>query len=47
MIVIGANVISELMRLPPSPAVRTWFAGKDSAGRVLPFDGPAAQAWQR
>ncbi len=35
MIVIDTNVISELMRLSPSPAVMTWSAGKDFAGLCL------------
>lgn len=86
MILIDTNVISELMRLNPAPAVLAWFGGQDAtalhlsavgeaelrrgaailpegkrrdlliaaidamvaedfAGRVLPFDSAAAQAF--
>ena len=86
MIVVDTNVVSELMRLAPEPAVMTWFSEQDSAqlyltavseaelragaailpagrrrerlatevdavvrqdfaGRVLPFDSDAAEAY--
>ena len=35
MIVIDTNVVSELMRLTPEPAVMTWFSAQDSAGLYL------------
>ena len=35
MIVLDTNVVSELMRLAPEPAVMTWFSGQDSAGLHL------------
>ena len=35
MIVIDTNVVSELMRLTPEPAVMTWFSGQDSAELYL------------
>ena len=35
MIVIDTNVVSELMRLIPEPAVMTWFSGQDSAELYL------------
>ncbi len=35
MIVIDTNVVSELMRLTPEPAVMTWFAQQDSAALYL------------
>ena len=35
MIVIDTNVVSELMRLTPEPAVMTWFSGQDSAQLYL------------
>ena len=35
MIVIDTNVVSELMRLTPSPAAMAWFSGQDSAGLYL------------
>jgi len=35
MIVIDTNVISELMRLEPDPAVLAWFSGHDSAELYL------------
>ena len=35
MIVLDTNVVSELMRLVPDPAVMTWFSGQDSAGLHL------------
>ena len=35
MIVVDTNVISELMRPSPSPAVMAWFSEKDSAGLYL------------
>lgn len=35
MIVVDANLVSELMRLTPAPAVMTWFSGQDSAGLYL------------
>ena len=31
VIVIDANVVSELMRMTPESAVMTWFSGQDSA----------------
>ena len=86
MIIIDTNVMSELMRASPDPAVLTWFAGhaadalfltaiskaelrtgaailpagqrrdhlvgaitgmidQDFAGRILPFDSPAARSY--
>ena len=86
MIVINTNVVSELMRARPDPAVLAWFAGhatetlfltavseaelrtgaailpdgqrrdrlvraidamidQDFAGRILPFDSPAARSY--
>ena len=86
MIVIDTNVVSELMRARPDPAVLAWFAGhaaetlfltavseaelrtgaailppgqrrdrlvsaidamidQDFAGRILPFDSPAARSY--
>ena len=86
MIVIDTNVVSELMRAHPEPAVLAWFAGhtaetlfltavseaelrtgaailpagqrrdrlvgaieamidQDFAGRILPFDSPAARSY--
>jgi toxin FitB len=85
MIIIDTNVVSELMRTSPDPAVLAWFAGHDAdslfltaiseaelrtvatilpagqrrdrlvgaieamidqdfAGRILPFDSPAARS---
>ncbi len=35
MIVLDTNVVSELMRLVPDPAVMAWFSGQDSAGLHL------------
>ncbi len=35
MIVIDTNVVSELMRLTPSPTAMAWFSGQDSAGLYL------------
>ena len=35
MIVLDTNVVSELMRLTPDPAVMAWFSGQDSAGLHL------------
>ena len=35
MIVLDTNVVSELMRLTPDPAVMTWFSRQDSAGLHL------------
>lgn len=35
MIVIEANVVSELMRLAPDPAVMAWFSGQNSVGLHL------------
>ncbi len=35
MIVIDTNVVSELMRLTPEPAVMTWFSGQDTAELYL------------
>ena len=35
MIVIDTNVVSELMRLTPEPAVMTWFSRQDSAQLYL------------
>ena len=35
MIIIDTNLISELMRLTPEPAVMTWFAKQDSATLYL------------
>ena len=35
MIVVDTNVISELMRPLPSPALMAWLSGKDSAGLYL------------
>ena len=35
MVVIDTNVVSELMRLTPAPAVMAWFSGQDSAGLYL------------
>ena len=35
MIVIDTNVVSELMRMTPEPAVMTWFSGQDSAELYL------------
>ena len=35
MIVIDTNVVSELMRPTPEPAVMTWFSGQDSAELYL------------
>ena len=35
MIVIDTNVVSELMRLAPDPAVMTWFSAQDSAELYL------------
>lgn len=31
MILIDTNVVSELMRITPTHAVMSWFAGQDSA----------------
>lgn len=86
MIIIDTNVVSELMRASPDPAVLAWFAGyeadalfltaiseaelrtgaailpagqrrdllvgaidamidQDFAGRILPFDSPAARSY--
>ena len=86
MIIIDTNVVSELMRATPDPAVLAWFAGhaadtlfltaiseaelrtgaailpvgqrrdrlvgaidamidQDFAGRILPFDSPAARCY--
>ena len=86
MIIIDTNVVSELMRASPDPAVLAWFAGhaadslfltaiseaelrtgaailpagqrrdrlvgaidamidQDFAGRILPFDSPAARCY--
>ena len=86
MIIIDTNVVSELMRAKPDPAVLAWFAGhaadtlfltaiseaelrtgaailpagqrrdrlvgaidamidQDFAGRILPFDSPAARCY--
>ena len=35
MIIIDTNVVSELMRPTPEPAVMTWFSGQDSAELYL------------
>ncbi len=35
MIVIDTNVVFELMRLAPDPAVMAWFSGQDSVGLHL------------
>ncbi len=35
MVVIDTNVVSELMRLEPDPAVLAWFSGHDSAELYL------------
>ena len=35
MIVIDTNVVSELMRSTPEPAVMAWFSGQDSAELYL------------
>lgn len=35
MVVIDTNVVSELMRLTPEPAVMTWFSAQDSAELYL------------
>ena len=35
MVVIHTNVVSELMRLTPAPAVMAWFSGQDSAELYL------------
>lgn len=35
MVVIDTNVVSELMRLKPDPAVLAWFSGHDSADLYL------------
>ena len=35
MVVIDTNVVSELMRLTPAPAVMAWFSGQDSAELYL------------
>ena len=35
MIVIDTNVVSELMRLTPEPAVMAWFSGQDSTELYL------------
>ena len=35
MIVVDTNVVSELMRLTPEPAVMAWFSGQDSADLYL------------
>ena len=35
MIVLDTNVVSELMRLAPDPAVMSWFSRQDSAGLHL------------
>ena len=35
MIVIDTNVVSELMRPTPAPAVMAWFSGQDSAELYL------------
>ena len=86
MIIIDTNVVSELMRASPDPAILAWFAGhtadtlfltaiseaelrtgaailpagqrrerlvgaidamieQDFAGRILPFDSPAARSY--
>ena len=88
MIIIDTNVVSELMRAKPDPAVLAWFAGhaadtlfltavseaelrtgaailpagqrrdrlvgaidamidQDFAGRILPFDSPAARCYAK
>ena len=35
MVVIDTNVVSELMRLTPAPAVMAWFSRQDSADLYL------------
>jgi len=35
MVVIDTNVVSELMRLTPEPAVMAWFSRQDSADFYL------------
>ena len=35
MVVIDTNVVSELMRLTPEPAVMSWFSAQDSAELYL------------
>ena len=35
MIVVDTNMVSELMRLTPEPAVMAWFSGQDSADLYL------------
>ena len=35
MVVIDTNVVSELMRLTPEPAVMAWFSRQDSADLYL------------
>ena len=35
VVVIDTNVVSELMRLTPEPAVMTWFSAQDSAELYL------------
>ena len=35
MIVVDTNVVSELMRLTPEPAVMAWFSGQESAELYL------------
>ena len=35
MIILDINIVSELMRLTPDPAVMTWFSRQDSAGLHL------------
>ena len=35
MILLDTNVISELMRAEPSPAVLAWFAARDAADMFL------------
>ena len=35
MLMLDTNVVSELMRMTPEPAVMTWFSGQDSAELYL------------
>ncbi|MDE0390982.1 MAG: type II toxin-antitoxin system VapC family toxin [Rhodospirillales bacterium] len=41
MVVVDTNVVSELMRLTPDPAVMAWFSVQDSAALYLTADTEA------
>ena len=42
MVVIDTNVVSELMRLTPEPAVMAWFSGQDSTELYIAVIDPWA-----